>query len=312
MEKYKFVNYQPTDGDTHIDAKLAEEHHEEAKFEITDKQLEPSHVTVEESSMEKLLEKARTGTVNVLTEKNLDTAKNQFGSNHRDASTYEGDINKLEEQRMNKKNQVEDEKYEVASETPKKKRWWETKIKNGVKVASKINIESAFGDGDNFDFDNFDINEMEESNRYRDEESNDFDIDELDLEKKNNDQFDIEDVSPYNEIGEPVFSSNDGTPMVSGAFKVDGNHAQLGEEMLSEDLKEQILDNHPEWFSESGPESIRFVFDKLETEGRVLYTTTVPLSAIPETTVASSHFPIVTAEVDFSIEHVSKKKKKKK
>lgn len=131
MAKNKFVDYEKTNGDDHIDYMLSKDHSKPANS-ITTEQLKPTRVPEKNSSIEKLLEKNRTGSVETLTEKQLD-GKGKFGSKFRDPSTYEGNINKLEEKRI--KDGVEKEKYELASSTPKEKRWWETKDAKNLVIA---------------------------------------------------------------------------------------------------------------------------------------------------------------------------------
>jgi len=139
MAKFNLKNYQKIDGDEHIDAKL-QETHKEAPNEVNEAQLEEYRATEPEVITEKQLEKARGGDKEEfeIVEKRLDTDKAKFANKYRNPEAYEGDINKLEEKRL-LGDPVEDEKYDDASETPQKFRWWEDapKSPDGLKLAQK-------------------------------------------------------------------------------------------------------------------------------------------------------------------------------
>tara|TARA_R110000824_G_scaffold148242_3_gene317832 strand:+ start:10123 stop:11259 length:1137 start_codon:yes stop_codon:yes gene_type:complete len=122
MSKFNLVNYIKNNGDEHIDHRLREEH-QPAPESVTEKQLERDRTGEKEQTMEALLEKVRQGSADSIIEKNLNDAKGGFHT-HRDKSTYDGDMNKVEEQRL-AGDRMEDEKYEAASSTPKTKRWWD-------------------------------------------------------------------------------------------------------------------------------------------------------------------------------------------
>jgi hypothetical protein len=132
---YKFQVYEETPGDDHIDYRLQKEH-VKAPQELTQKQLEDFRVDEKNVSTEKLLDKVRKGSAEVIIEKNLSDSKEGFGVKHRNEETYTGDINKLEEKRLASK-PVEKEEYELHTETPKKLRWWEAKSPDGLKIAQK-------------------------------------------------------------------------------------------------------------------------------------------------------------------------------
>jgi hypothetical protein len=117
--EYKFVTYEKLDPDAHTDLMLSNLHGDIPEF-ITDKQLDEYHFDNKELTTEKLLEEKRTGSRHDLLEKMFNEDKGLYGSQYRDSSTYDGDISKLEQKRVDKYN-IENEKYEVASETPCKK-----------------------------------------------------------------------------------------------------------------------------------------------------------------------------------------------
>lgn len=124
-----------SDGDMHITQKLRNDQHKESPNEVTEGQLGDCHFDITEVITEKQLEKSRTGFADTVIEKNLNDSQGLFGSAHRNDDTYLGDINKIEEQRISG-DTMEDEKYEIASGTPKELRWWEMKSPDGHKIAS--------------------------------------------------------------------------------------------------------------------------------------------------------------------------------
>ncbi len=143
MSKFNFKTYQKTNGDQHIDSKL-QESHKSAPNEINEKQLESYRANEPTVLTEKQLEKNRAANkikeATEITERQLDTQKGKFDNKLRNASAYEGDMSKLEEKRL-KGSPVEDEKYEDASSTPQKFRWWEdVKSPDGLKVAQKKSV----------------------------------------------------------------------------------------------------------------------------------------------------------------------------
>jgi len=111
----------------------------DAPEELTEKQLDKDKVPEKDELTEKLLERTRTGGADIIIEKNLDDSKSKLVQ-HRNTSAYDGDINKLEEQRLAKGNVEEDETAKPASEYPKKERWWEH-----LKASSKKKVITAAG-----------------------------------------------------------------------------------------------------------------------------------------------------------------------
>ena len=144
-KKFNLKTYQKISGDQHIDSRLKEDH-ETAPNEVNEKQLDDYRVNKEpEILIEKQLEENRKSSkikeATEVTEKQLDTAKEKFDVKLRNASAYEGDLPKLEEQRL-KGDPIENEKYEDASQTPAKMRWWEQggKSPDGLKIAQKKSV----------------------------------------------------------------------------------------------------------------------------------------------------------------------------
>ena len=141
MSKFNLKTYQKISGDKHIDSRLQDEH-ENAPNEINEKQLDTHRAKEPEVLTEKQLEENRkangTKEATEVLERRLDNEKGDFGIKMRNASAYEGDLPKLEEQRLSG-DPVENEKYEDASQTPKQLRWWEQggKSPDGLKVAQK-------------------------------------------------------------------------------------------------------------------------------------------------------------------------------
>lgn len=159
MAKFNLKNYKKINGDDHIETRLKEQHGKEPN-EINEVQLEKGRVPEANETIEKLLEQKRVGSATEITEHRLDNAKAQFGSSHRNASTYEGDINKLEEKRL-LNDPVEKEKYEVASETPKAFKWWDTKTNDGFKLAKKQSVTKTAQTFEDEDDEEFPIEELE-------------------------------------------------------------------------------------------------------------------------------------------------------
>jgi hypothetical protein len=187
MSKFNLKNHVKKDGDEHTDKKLREEH-EEAVEEITEEQLSERRVNEKETLIEDLLEEQRkqagTSEADIITEGNLDSA-DQSLHKHRNPEAYEGDVNKLEEQRLSEETQ-EEEEYELASETKGEMRWWED-VKDGkdLKLASdhkKKVVEaqsSPHYDGDNQgEVDKTFVPELpKETLSLNEEENDDFEID---------------------------------------------------------------------------------------------------------------------------------------
>jgi len=153
--KFNLRSYQKISGDEHIEKRLRGEHEKEQN-EITEEQLESGRVPEKEALIEKLLEKTRTGEADVLPEKRFETTNDGLYQ-HRNSSAFEGDINKLEQKRL-ENDPVEDEKYEDASETPKQFRWWEeggspdglklAKSKKSMKRTAQDFSETSFDEGE--------------------------------------------------------------------------------------------------------------------------------------------------------------------
>lgn len=133
-KKFNLKTYQKIDGGEHIDMRLKETR-KEAPDVINEKQLESYRGTEANVVVEKLLEQKRTGEDTEITEKRLDTHDAKFANKYRNPAAHEGDMNKLEEQRL-QGDPVEKEKYELASKTSEQFRWWEgVKSPDGLKLA---------------------------------------------------------------------------------------------------------------------------------------------------------------------------------
>ncbi len=134
-KKFNFKNYIKIDGSDPIGSRLMEEHGN-IPNEITEKQLDRDRIEEKDVTIEKLLEKNRTGEADMLPEGRLNSETSKL-SKYRNSDTFKGDINKIEEWRL-ANDPVEDEKYSDSSSTPKKLRWWEEKDKSpdGLKLTS--------------------------------------------------------------------------------------------------------------------------------------------------------------------------------
>ena len=291
MAEYKFMDYQKTDGDTHITRRLEEEHHGNIPDVVTDKQLRPGYAKTENSSIEARLEKTRLGGADMLIEKNLNDSKNQFGSNHRDASTYEGNISKLEEKRIKDYN-IEGEKYEPASETPKDKRWWEVKSDDGLVIAS---IKTA--QVDDYTLNQMDLDRDGDWDLDRTEDLNDWDLDDMEEDDTVpfSDDFDIDEVDDnFGLLKEISFDPNKdvgGTPTAVGALELTGSE---GVNLDPNDIEEELRD-----YMES--KDLRFSMDSFDfsqiDKGIVTFSIVNEGGSFEINEVeASANFPIVTAK----------------
>lgn len=137
---FNLKTYKKTPGDEHITMRLKEQHENTANV-ITEKQLSDRRVDEKNVIMEKLLDAKRTGGATVVTERNLNESKGMFAP-LRNEKTYTGNINKVEEQRLKGKT-AESEKYEPASEIPKKKRWWDNLKDANVEASTNISIRTS-------------------------------------------------------------------------------------------------------------------------------------------------------------------------
>ena len=143
-KKFNLKNYQKINGDEHIDMRL-DALRGDIPDVINEKQLEKYRPGEAEGLTELQLKKNRPGAETEITEKRLDTHKSKFANKYRNPEAHTGDMNKLEEQRLNN-DPVEKEKYEAASSTPKQFKWWEEKSPDGLKLSeNKQNIKIAKG-----------------------------------------------------------------------------------------------------------------------------------------------------------------------
>jgi hypothetical protein len=104
--------------------------------EIFEQQLEPHRKEENDRITEVQLDKVRKEAISdiKITEGRLDDSKSKLVT-HRDDKTHVGDVPKLEEKRLASK-PVENEKYEAASTTDKKKMWPIFTGKDGIRTAS--------------------------------------------------------------------------------------------------------------------------------------------------------------------------------
>jgi len=247
MSEYKFVVYEKLDGDAHT-SRMLEEEHGDVPEEITDKQLDSYRSGEKDTIMEDLLEKARTGSAQVILEKNLNDSKEQFGSKLRDSSTYEGNINKLEEKRIAQYN-IEDEKYEPASETPKRSRWWEVKTDDGLKIAFKTAGRDDW-EGLTMDDVDFDYVDQYQKGDSLDEDDLDFELDSLSDDFVGDDfvgdidELNLADEDTLNEVSYEIKDIG-GTPTAIGVIEVDKNfYDGEGDPTLRKDLEDHMSLEH--------------------------------------------------------------------
>ena len=137
--------YKKTLDNANIDKRLEDSREKSIKVPevLNEKQLESYRAKEKTVLIQSLLEDKRTGEDTEITEKRLDTHKSKFANNYRNPAAYEGDMNKLEEKRLSNK-PTEKIKYEAASTTPKKLRWWENvKSPDGLKVAKVVTAQTS-------------------------------------------------------------------------------------------------------------------------------------------------------------------------
>lgn len=154
--------------DTHTEMRLKDQH-VDAPETVTQQQLEKKDRKGEEFEItEKQLDKVRTGGAEIIIEKNLNDSKGLFGSKFRNDEAFMGDINKIEEKRLSGK-KTEDEKYEPASSTPKKLKWWDSlkKANSDKTVKTARSDELDFSEGEEWsrmdrDLENIGANPEEE------------------------------------------------------------------------------------------------------------------------------------------------------
>jgi len=308
----KFKDYQKIDGDEHINRRLERnEHNWYVPETITEDLLEDGRVPEKEVAIEKLLEKNRTGGAEVITERQLDTAKDQFGSKHRNPEAYEGDINKIEEWRISQKEDpIEDEKYkDPASEFPKDKRWWEVKSPDGLKIAKKNVKEAGIYDTDDDenlygdDFDEYIGDEDEFGDEYDDDDDLDVDFDLLPSYLEEGD----DDIQLFEEISFEIDRS-DGTPVHKGEVKIlttpDGYRSD----------EDSVDDEFEMWMSNSNhSELVPFLNDQTVTKdlerGVITFAISPNSSFVGEDFDSPDEdFNIIDASGDFTIVESSKKK----
>ena len=120
---------------TQIETKLTDKNKSEKEHnEITENQIDKDRKETSNDTIEKKLEAVRTGSEESLVEKQMDDSKSKLVQ-HRNADTASGNINKLEEQRV-KKDNVEKQKPETASEVDEPRQFWKNKSPDGLKLAS--------------------------------------------------------------------------------------------------------------------------------------------------------------------------------
>lgn len=147
MSKFNLKDYKKSDGDLHTD-KMLQEQHVDAPQQISEKQLDEKRIDKEPDSVsEKQLDKVRADDEGRTIEGRLNQDKARFDIKHRNKDAYNGDINKVEEKRI-ASDKMEDEKYEVAADTNKELRWWETKTNDGLKLASTSKAMTKIAAGD--------------------------------------------------------------------------------------------------------------------------------------------------------------------
>jgi len=134
MKKYAASKKSP-DGDMPIESKLRVKPAADEPQQVSEAQLDDRREGTEDWLTEKKLENRRTGAAETLRSERLDASDSGLVM-HRNKSAYEGDINKLEEQRL-ANSPVEKEKYEPAAVFDKRT-MKEIKGDDGLRTASVV------------------------------------------------------------------------------------------------------------------------------------------------------------------------------
>jgi len=198
MAKFNLKDYVKINGDEHIDQRLKEDHGK-IPDEVNEAQLENYRATEPTQLTEKQLEKVRAGEAEQITERRLDNDKAKFANKYRNEEAYNGDINKLEQKRL-ESDPVEDQVYESSSETPKFLRWWENtpKSPDGLKTSqrNKKKVDAQMGRAREFEpsDEQTDINAPEFKDISPEEKMMN------DLEKSDFDIIEVEDAMPNLEV----------------------------------------------------------------------------------------------------------------
>ena len=216
----------------------------EDHFEITDastieKRLDGNRVEEKNTLIENLLESRRSENKQAVTEKLLNDTKGSYGNKIRNSDAYEGDFNILDQERVAKKKAAQDvEKAELASETPKKKKWWEEKSEDGLKIANIQHKEVKVAQ-QNFEED-YDFGNLEE-----DDYNDDFD-------DWDNDENNLDDVFEGEEDDSNVYLINSG----DGFYEFGVIDDSVDEEITKQNALDRVLELKPELELSIGMESV--------------------------------------------------------
>jgi len=222
----------------------------EDHFEITDAStieglLKDKRVGESDNIIGKQLESRHTSKKEAVTEKLLDDTKGSFGNKIRNSDAYEGDINILDRERVNKKKAAEDiEKAELASEKPKKLRWWETKTDDGLKIADIEHKKVKTAQNVPYDLENID--------------------EEIDYDDEENwlDSSMVGKSLGYEEDSDDMFEENDEE---SNVYLIDKNNGEytfgiiddtVDERKTRQGVYDRIIDMNPELEFEINPNSL--------------------------------------------------------
>lgn len=142
--KFNLKKMADKQGETHIEQKLRNQDSVKEHNEITQKQLENNRVKEKNAVIESLLDEKRAGKSDTIIEKKLNDSKKGLHK-HRNAEAYKGNLNKVEEQRLNTKTQ-ESEKAELASSVNPKKKWWDDLKASNKKKTVVAQVEEDFSE----------------------------------------------------------------------------------------------------------------------------------------------------------------------
>jgi hypothetical protein len=243
--KFNLKNYMKISGDEHIEQRLRQDQHEGEQDEIGEAQLEKQRAGEPDELTEKQLDKVRPGEADEVTERRLDTKKAEFENKYRNPSAYEGDINKLEEKRL-QEDPVEDQPYEDNTSVPKELRWWEGKKSPDGLLLAKDKQPVKKAQVEELTFDKPRWGDVEEEFGEEQEFDPESGLTEFDI---------IDETLVDEEMGAETFTevSYDkqdvaGTPMSIGRVKVNTEINEMNEDAIVRDVIDFIQAEHPELY----------------------------------------------------------------
>jgi len=215
----------------------------DAPTQTTEQQLASRRVEEKHVLTESLLDKQRVNQGASLVEAQLNTAKGNFGIKFRNSDAHTGDINKVEEFRISQKNVQEKEKYELASSTHDKKKFWKVKSEDGLKLASKKNLSKKAQSASPLDFsdDGERFNHLEEI--WPEEESGIHDDKEIDIADIEDEMGKANDLSSMTIVKKT--QNKEPFAVIYFALEYDSGEFKGSEEEIRKAAYEKVIDEMP-------------------------------------------------------------------